>query len=60
MQSTEEDSVKPWSLVAVSYQDGLYVHRSCGTFFQEDGAKKEMTLMLGNEWKGGDTMDDLC
>ena len=42
------------------YQDGLYVHRSCGTFFQEDGAKKEMTLMLGNEWKGGDTMDDLC
>lgn len=59
-KSTEEDSVKPWSLVAVSYQDGLYVHRSCGTFFQEDGAKKEMTLMLGNEWKGGDTMDDLC
>lgn len=59
-KSTEENPVKPWSLLSVACQDGFYIHESISMFFSEDGAKKEMTLKLGKEWKGGSTIDDNC
>lgn len=59
-KSTEENPVKPWSLLSVACQDGFYIHESISMFFSEDGAKKEMTLKLGKEWKGGNTIDDNC
>lgn len=51
-KSTEENPVKPWSLLSVACQDGFYIHESISMFFSEDGAKKEMTLKLGKEWRG--------
>ena len=59
-KSTEENPVKPWSLLSVACQDGFYIHESISMFFSEDGAKKEMTLKLGKEWKGENTIDDNC
>ena len=55
-----EDAIKPWSLAKVTFEDGAFVHESCGTFFQPDGAEKAFTLIQGLPWEGGDTFDDYC
>lgn len=56
----ETDAVKPWSLARVTFEDGLYVHTSIGTFFTKEGAQKQFCLARGLEWTGGDTFDDYC
>ncbi|MGR3565011.1 MAG: HNH endonuclease signature motif containing protein [Heliomarina sp.] len=55
-----EQAIKPWSLSQITFEDGQYVHESCGTFFTPDGAEKEFTLIQGLPWEGGDTFDDYC
>jgi hypothetical protein len=54
----DEQGLKPWSLAQVTYENGLYVHESHGTFFTEEGAEKRFTLAQGLEWTGGDSIDD--
>lgn len=56
----ERDGVKPVSLARVTFEDGLYVHASLGTFFTKEGAEKQFCLARGLEWTGGDTLDDYC
>ncbi len=53
-------AVKPWSLAKVTYEDGKFVHESCGTFFAFDGADKQFTLIQGLPWEGSDSIDDYC
>ena len=57
---SEEDSIKPWSLLQVTFENDLFVHTSLGTFFEKEGAKKQFTLAQGLEWTGGDSIDDYC
>jgi hypothetical protein len=52
-------TVKPWSLAQVTYENNLFVHTNLGSFFKEDGVRKQFTLAQGLEWTGGETMDDL-
>lgn len=52
-QKAEADAIKPWSLAKVTYENDLYVHTSCGTFFMKDGAEKKFFLARGLEWTGG-------
>lgn len=59
-KNSEENSVKPWSLAQVTYENNLFVHTNLGSFFKEDGVKKQFTLAQGLEWTGGNTFDDLC
>jgi hypothetical protein len=59
-EQQRENSVKPWSLAQITYEDGLYVHTSHGTFFAKDGAEKQFCLARGLEWAGGDSIDDYC
>jgi hypothetical protein len=59
-ESKSESSVKPWAVAKITYEDGLYVHESLGSFFDDNGAKKEFTIAQGLEWTGGQTFDDLC
>lgn len=56
----ESKDIKPWSFAKVTFEDGLYVHESNGTFFERAGAEKAFCLAQGLEWKGGDTIDDYC
>ena len=56
----DEDSIKPWSLSRVTFENGQFVHESCGTFFTHEGAEKEFTLIQGLNWEGGETFDDYC
>lgn len=54
------NSLKPWSLTTVSYENNKYVHTSMGTYFSENGAKKQFTIAQGKEWTREDSIDDYC
>ena len=54
------DSIKPWSLAEITYEDSLYIHKSLGQFFTEEGVEKQFCLAQGLQWTGGDTFDDYC
>lgn len=57
---TECSGIKSFALSEVFFDEGVFVHKSIGTFFKEDGANKYFTLSLGKEWTGGDVFDDYC
>jgi hypothetical protein len=59
-ESNEGGSIKPWSLLKVTYENDVFVHTSLGTFFEIDGAEKQFTLAQRSEWTGGDSIDDYC
>ena len=59
-EQRKEGAVKPWSLAQVTYEDGLYVHSSLGTFFSKEGAEKQFCLAQGHDWTGSDSIDDNC
>nr|WP_121272804.1 HNH endonuclease signature motif containing protein [Pedobacter schmidteae] len=55
-----EEGMKGWALAEVTFEDGMFVHTSKGTFFEEKGAEKQYCLAQGLEWTGGDGVDDYC
>jgi hypothetical protein len=57
---TDTDGIKPFALAKITYEKGLYVHTSLGTFFSPEGAEKQFALAQGLEWTGGDSIDDYC
>lgn len=58
--SYNKDSMKPWALCRITFQDGFFVHENCHSFFEKDGGKKYFSLAMGREWTGGDVFDDFC
>ncbi|HOD79230.1 MAG: hypothetical protein BWY08_00014 [Bacteroidetes bacterium ADurb.Bin174] len=56
----DDSAIKPYSLAEVTYQNGIFIHNSLGSFFQKDSAEKQFTIAQGLEWTGGLTFDDLC
>lgn len=60
MTKSGGQSVKPWALAMVVFEDGVYKHINIQSFFEENGAKKMFTLAQGKEWDGGDSIDDYC
>lgn len=59
-QSPKETSVKPWYLCRIVKEEGLFIHENLGSFFEEQGARKQFTLQQGLEWTCGDSIDDYC
>jgi hypothetical protein len=59
-RSGDKNSIKPYSLAEITYQNDVFVHNSLGTFFEKDGVEKRFTLAQGLEWTGGETIDDYC
>ncbi len=59
-RNSEEDAIKPYSLAEVSYENGIFIHNSLGSFFKKGGAEKQFTLVQGLEWTGGATFDDFA
>lgn len=60
MTRSGSQSVKPWALTMVVFEDGVYKHISIKTFFEENGARKIFTLAQGKDWEGEDSIDDYC
>lgn len=57
---TKISGVTHYALSEVRFQDGMFVHKSIRTFFNEEGAQKFFTESLGREWTGGDVLEDYC
>jgi hypothetical protein len=58
--SESKKGIKPWALAEISYENGLFVHTSLGTFFEQNGVEKQFCFAQGLEWSGGDSIDDFC
>jgi hypothetical protein len=58
--SVNEAGIKPYALSKIYIYDDKIIHKSLGTFFDENGARKQFTLIQGKEWTGGDSIDDYC
>lgn len=50
--------VKDWALAHISTNDGLFYHKSEGTFFTLQGALKEFCKLSGQDFD--DSLDDYC
>ena len=55
-----QNSMKPWSVSTITYENGFYVHDLYKTCFQEISADKYFTILQGKEWTGGNVFDDYC
>lgn len=53
-----DEAIKRWSLMKITFEDGLFVHESRGTFFEQNGAEQEFTEAQGFVWEGGDSIDN--
>ena len=58
-KAANQDAVKNWYLCGITKADG-FLHTNLGSFFTEQGARKQYTLKHGLEWTGGDSIDDYC
>lgn len=56
--SVNRESLKPWSICKVFYEDSVYIHQSLGTFFLEIGGEKYYEIYSGRKWDGEDCLDD--
>ena len=54
------DGLKQWYITYVYIMNDKYIHKNGGSFFEENGALKKITLFQGKEWTGGDCIDDYC
>ena len=54
------EGIKHWYITYVYISDDKYIHKNGGSFFDENGVLKEITLFQGKEWTGGDCIDDYC
>lgn len=51
---------KHWALCKIYIYNDIFVHESQGTFFEENGGLKYFTEAMGQEWTGGEVIDDYC
>ncbi|MCX6293761.1 MAG: HNH endonuclease signature motif containing protein [Sphingobacteriales bacterium] len=59
-KNVEPNAIKPYLLAEIKIENNKFVHNNLGSFFKNDGAKKQFTLLQGLEWTEGDTFDDFC
>ena len=52
-------AVKPWVVYCVTWNGKDYYHKVQG-HFDYQSALKDFTLAQGQEWRGGDTLSNLC
>ena len=54
------NTIKPFALAKITFEENYFLHTSLRTFFTEGGAEKQYTLAQGLEWSGEDSIDDYC
>ena len=57
-KNVDPNAIKPYLLAEIKIENNKFVHNNLGSFFKNDGAKKQFTLLQGLEWTEGDTFDD--
>lgn len=54
------NGVKSFAFTKVYWNGEVFIHKSEGTFFDENGVMAEFTIAQDQEWTGGDSMDFYC
>lgn len=44
----------------ITIENGYFIHETLGSNFSYEGAEKYFILAIGEEWTGGDVIDDFC
>ena len=57
--TTSSGGIKSLYLTSITLVDNEYLYDT-RSFFSPDGLEKYMTIAKGEEWKGGDVIDDFC
>ena len=57
--TTSSGGIKSLYLTSITLVDNEYLYDT-KSFFSPDGLEKYMTIAKGEEWKGGDVIDDFC
>ncbi len=60
VQTYTEGGVKNLYIAKITFENNLFVHTNGGSYFSDEGAEKYYTLALGEEWTGGEVLDDYC
>lgn len=58
-KTNQINAIKSWYLCHIVKEE-QFIHENLGSFFTEEGARKQFTLQQGLEWTGGETIDDAC
>lgn len=56
--SENPDSIKPYAICKVFFEDGIFYHQSLETFFHEDGGLKYFEIYCGRECDDEECFDD--
>lgn len=56
----KDNDVKSYGVVRIFIDKDKYVHDCIRTCFSDIGCEKYYTLAMGQEWTGGDCIDDYC
>lgn len=59
-KNDDADAIKPYLLAEVLFENGLFIHRNLGSFFDRVGAERLFVIKQGLEWCGGQTFDEFC
>lgn len=59
-KNADKHAVKQWGLSKIVFDEGVFYHKSEGTYFDEVGARKYFTIAQGKKWTGGEVFDDFC
>ena len=59
-RSVDKNAIKPYLLAEIKFENNQFIHNNLGSFFKEDGAKKQFIILQGLEWTEGETFDELC
>lgn len=52
------NGVKSFALTKVYWNGEVFIHKSEGTFFEENGVMAAYTIAQGQEWDGPESIDD--
>lgn len=54
------NGVKNFALTEIEWNGEVFIHKSHGTFFDENGVRASYTQLQDQEWTGGDSIDFYC
>lgn len=57
---TKDNYIKRWALAEIYIDNDKYVHKSVRTYFYRKGMQKELALLQGRNWTGGEVFDEFC
>ena len=59
-KNTDAEAPKPWGISIITFSNNDFIHQSYRTYFEENGADKDFTILQGKMWSGKESIDAYC